>query len=180
MFSTRTLSTDLVNPVVTTNSRVFAEEEEEEEDKGFAGVAVITELPRFNLESSPRLPSHRIKQQDDEEEKDIVSSEAFRLKLQQKFKSFKQRHNNVFNKGFRSQTHSLRGNKNRFVQKPRQGKDEAGQDERVQQKGSSHEGIESAEKRKGTKRDKKILQRCKNSNREALKKNWYILGIFPK
>jgi len=47
-----------------------------------------------------------------------------RLKLQQKFKSFKQRHNNVFNKGFRRQTQSLRNNKNRFAQKPRQGKDE--------------------------------------------------------
>ena len=32
-----------------------------------------------------------------------------RLKLQQKFKSFKQRHNNVFRKGFRSQAQNLRG-----------------------------------------------------------------------
>ena len=32
-----------------------------------------------------------------------------RLKLQQKFKSFKQRHNNVFRKGFRGQAQNLRG-----------------------------------------------------------------------
>ena len=79
VFSTRTFSTNLDVPVVTTNSRVFTEQEEpeEKEDEGFAGVAVITELPRFNLESSPRLSPPRIKQPDEEEE-DIVSSEAFR------------------------------------------------------------------------------------------------------
>ena len=37
-----------------------------------------------------------------------------RLKLQQKFKSFKQRHNNVFRKGFRGQTQNLRGSSSRF------------------------------------------------------------------
>ena len=37
-----------------------------------------------------------------------------RLKLQQKFKSFKQRHNNVFRKGFRGQAQNLRGSSSRF------------------------------------------------------------------
>ena len=37
-----------------------------------------------------------------------------RLKLQQKFKSFKQRHNNVFRKGFRGQAQNLRASSSRF------------------------------------------------------------------
>jgi len=68
---------------------------EDTSDEGFPGVALVTELPRFNIESE-ETPSLS------EEEEDVVSSEAFRMKLQQKFKSFKQRHNNVFNKGFKS------------------------------------------------------------------------------
>lgn len=74
---------------------------------GFAGVAVVTELPRFNLKLAPtrpttsfsRKPRKKVIDDDDEdEEEEIVSSEAFKLKLQQKFRSFKERHNNLFKK----------------------------------------------------------------------------------
>ena len=59
---------------LVTRSRVFVSEESDEEDtsdEGFPGVALVTELPRFNLESE-ETPSLS------EEEEDVVSSEAFR------------------------------------------------------------------------------------------------------
>ena len=61
---------------VVTRSRVFVTEEAEEEDtsdEGFPGVALVTQLPRFNLESKETQPSSL-----SEEEEDVVSSEAFR------------------------------------------------------------------------------------------------------
>ena len=59
---------------VITRSRVFVSEEsdvEDTSDEGFPGVALVTELPRFNIESE-ETPSLS------EEEEDVVSSEAFR------------------------------------------------------------------------------------------------------
>ena len=44
---------------------------EDTSDEGFPGVALVTELPRFNIESE-ETPSLS------EEEEDVVSSEAFR------------------------------------------------------------------------------------------------------
>ena len=57
-----------------TRSRVFVSEKSDVEDmsdEGFPGVALVTELPRFNIESE-ETPSLS------EEEEDVVSSEAFR------------------------------------------------------------------------------------------------------
>ena len=78
MYSSRTLSpgdtrSELgyqVSPTVTTQYHVFSDTREDNTDQGegFAGVAVVTQLPRFNIATS--------EEEDDKE--DIVSSEAFR------------------------------------------------------------------------------------------------------
>ena len=59
-------------PATAAVSRVLVSpqlEQEEEEDTGFPGVATLTQLPRFRLQSD---------ESETEEEEDIVSSEAFR------------------------------------------------------------------------------------------------------
>ena len=59
-------------PATAAVSRVLVSpqlEQEEEEDTGFPGVATLTQLPRFRIQSD---------EAETEEEEDIVSSEAFR------------------------------------------------------------------------------------------------------
>ena len=66
-----TLAPSSKEQAVVTRSRIF--EEEDTSDEGFPGVALVTELPRFNLESEETQSSPL-----SEEEEDVVSSEAFR------------------------------------------------------------------------------------------------------
>ena len=59
-------------PATAAVSRVLVSpqlDQEQEEDTGFPGVATLTQLPRFRLQSD---------ESETEEEEDIVSSEAFR------------------------------------------------------------------------------------------------------
>ena len=59
-------------PATAAVSRVLVSpqlDQEEEEDTGFPGVATLTQLPRFRLQSD---------EAETEEEEDFVSSEAFR------------------------------------------------------------------------------------------------------
>ena len=74
VFSSATSSPVLAAPAPATAtaavSRVLVSpQQEQEEDTGFPGVATLTELPRFRLQSD---------ETETEEEEDIVSSEAFR------------------------------------------------------------------------------------------------------
>ena len=64
-----TLAPSSKEQAVVTRSRIF--EEEDTSDEGFPGVALVTELPRFNLESEETQSSPL-----SEEEEDVVSSEA--------------------------------------------------------------------------------------------------------
>ena len=76
VYSTLTAAPSWKEQAVVTRSRIFVSEESEEEDtsdEGFPGVALVTELPRFNLESEETRSSSL-----SEEEEDVVSSEAFR------------------------------------------------------------------------------------------------------
>ena len=57
-------------PATAAVSRVFVSpQQQQDQDTGFPGVATLTELPRFRLQSD---------EAETEEEEDIVSSEAFR------------------------------------------------------------------------------------------------------
>ena len=76
VYSTLSAAPSWKEQAVVTRSRIFVSEESEEEDtsdEGFPGVALVTELPRFNLESEETRSSSL-----SEEEEDVVSSEAFR------------------------------------------------------------------------------------------------------
>ena len=78
MYSSRTLAPGdtrsepghLVTPTVTTQYHVFSNtrQQDTDQDDGFAGVAVVTQLPRFNIDTN----------EEEDEKEDIVSSEAFR------------------------------------------------------------------------------------------------------
>ena len=76
VYSTFSAAPSWKEQAVVTRSRIFVSKESEEEDtsdEGFPGVALVTELPRFNLESEETRSSPL-----SEEEEEVVSSEAFR------------------------------------------------------------------------------------------------------
>ena len=77
VFNTLTPASRREEEPVVTRSRIFVSQdvvEEDTSDDGFPGVAIVTELPRFNLERDAASSSSPA----DEEEEDVVSSEAFR------------------------------------------------------------------------------------------------------
>ena len=76
VYSTLNAAPSWKEQAVVTRSRIFVSEESEEgdtSDEGFPGVALVTELPKFNLESEETRSSPL-----SEEEEEVVSSEAFR------------------------------------------------------------------------------------------------------